>query len=87
MRVVNKHRERHTVYIGRGSIYGNPYYITFKRSREEAIELYEMYARGKPELLEAIKRLPEDAVLGCFCAPFPCHGDVIIKLWHELNGD
>lgn len=36
---------------------------------------------GRP----SIQGLPPDAVLGCWCKPKACHGDVIIKLWKELQ--
>jgi hypothetical protein len=25
----------------------------------------------------------KDKVLGCYCAPLPCHGDVLVKLANE----
>lgn len=31
-------------------------------------------------LLKGMRKLKEDSVLGCFCKPLACHGDVI-KLW------
>lgn len=37
------------------------------------------------EMLQLIKELPEDAVLGCWCAPEPCHADIIMKIWKELH--
>jgi hypothetical protein len=36
--------------------------------------------KDNKDLLAAIKKLPDDAVLGCFCKPRACHGDVIIEL-------
>jgi len=29
--------------------------------------------------------LSEDDVLGCFCRPDFCHGDIMIKVWKELK--
>ena len=46
---------------------------------------FEKHARRSPALLALIKALPENARLGCYCTPKPCHGDVIVKLWKELN--
>ena len=57
-RVVNKHAEPFEVYIGRGSIWGNPY--SHRRgtkaefavgSRAEAVEAYREYLWRSPELL------------------------------------
>ena len=64
--------------------------LSFK-TREEAIKAYEKYFRaayGKPgyeKLTRAFDEIyshyknGEDIYLGCFCAPLPCHGDVIAK--------
>lgn len=70
------------VYIGRPSIWGNPYYVTTDRTRDQAIDLFEQYLRSN-ELLLA--RLPElvGKTLGCYCVPRPCHGHVIVRLMHE----
>lgn len=72
-------------YIGRPGPFGNPFIIGKHGTRDEVIAMYEGWARQQPALLEKIKALPEDAVLGCWCAPKSCHGSVIIKLWKELN--
>ncbi len=86
MEVVNIKLSDYTVYIGRGSVFGNPFRIGKDGTREEVVAKYETYARSNPELLKAIKELPKDAVLGCYCKPLMCHGDIIEKLWHEMNG-
>lgn len=72
------------VFIGRPSIWGNPYPIVARiRTREQVIELYRKYILGKPELL---KQLPELAGkrLICFCSPQACHGDVLADLVAKL---
>ncbi len=89
MRVVHCKKESYDVYIGRPSKWGNvfshlPGTLAEHRvsSREEAIEGYEKWIRGQPELLAA---LPEIAgkTLGCWCDPLPCHGEVLIRLCRE----
>lgn len=85
MRVVHCKREPYDVYIGRPSIWGNPYKIGEDGTREEVIEKYELYLRNNPDLL---KRLPElsGKVLGCWCSPnLPCHGEILIKLIKEME--
>ena len=57
-----------------------------RHDRAEAIAEFEKDAKNDPALLQAIKDLPEDAVLGCWCKPAnKCHGDVILVLWKELH--
>ena len=87
MRVVNLRKEKFTHYIGRGSIFGNPYKIGVSGTRQDVVGNYEKYARNNPTLLEKIKTLPKEAVLGCYCAPLECHGNIIIKIWKELHNE
>lgn len=87
--VVNKYKEEYDVYIGRGSVWGNPFpIIEGKQSREDVIQMYRKY------LWEKIKKgeITFDQLLslkgkrlGCFCKPKACHGDVLVKAveWAE----
>jgi len=85
MRVVNRRKEKETHYIGRGSVFGNPYRIGKDGTRKDVIRKYEDWIKTQPKILKAIYNLPPDAILGCFCVPKACHGDVIIKIWKELH--
>lgn len=74
------------VYIGRPSIWGNPYsheqntLAVYKvNTRQEAVEKYEEYILNQPDLLAKIPEL-KDRILGCWCVPALCHGHVLIKL-------
>jgi hypothetical protein len=86
MKIVHCKKEKYTVYIGRPSAFGNPFAVGRDGSREEVIAKYETLARSSPDLMEAIGNLKEDDVLGCWCFPQRCHGEVIIKLWKEIHG-
>lgn len=92
-RVVNLKTESFDVFIGRPSIFGNPMRIGEKVhqkpepvTREEAVAWYKeyFYARLKtdPEFKRAVESL-KGKVLGCYCKPLLCHGDVIVEY---LNG-
>jgi hypothetical protein len=70
--------------IMRPSLLSNPYIVGFFGTREQCITEFERYARQSPRILAFIERL-DDADLMCCCAPMPCHGDVILRLWDELN--
>ena len=83
MRVVNLRKEKHTVYIGRGSIFGNPYKIGIDGTREEVINLYRHYITQNLEAYKAICNLPKDSILGCYCKPKDCHGDIIVELYNQ----
>ena len=70
-----------------GSKWGNPFKTkkTNKNSRRRCLERYEDHIRRNPDLFNALMEL-EGKELGCWCKPFPCHGDVLIKLFKERQG-
>ena len=80
-RVVNVRKEGHDVYIGRGSMWGNPFRIGPDGTRIEVIKKYEKYLSSNTELLSNLWRL-RGKRLGCHCGDLPCHGDVL-KKWVE----
>ncbi len=84
-RVVHCKRDKYDVYIGRGSKWGNPYRIGQHGDRDAVIALYASYIRRCPDLIAALPEL-RGKVLGCYCRPYRCHGDVLIELLHELYG-
>lgn len=85
--VVNKRDRLYDVYIGRGSIWSNPFTVE-QFGRDECIEKYEQYIRDKlrlnPELWQELQKL-EGKVLGCFCKPKRCHGDILVKILEEIK--
>ena len=73
------------IYIGLGSPWGNRF--LGDAPRPKAIQLYETRLRhllNDPAWRVELKGL-SGKVLGCHCAPLDCHGDVIIKLFNELQ--
>jgi hypothetical protein len=88
--VVHSKREPYDVYIGRPSVWGNPYshqgetLAKFRVStREEAIAKYEAWLLGQPELVARAKQELRGKVLGCWCAPKACHGEVLSRIANE----
>ncbi len=86
MKVVHCKKEPYDVYIGRPSIWGNPFSEGVHGSREEVIDKYEYYLRNEPSLMRLLPQL-EGMTLGCWCSPKKCHGDVIIKIINERKAD
>ena len=80
------------VFIGRGTVYGNPYKIGDGVTREAAIFLFrkhlEKMAVDFPDLLQ--QRLDElrGKVLACWCRECDaCHGDVWLEfINNEIEG-
>lgn len=82
--VVNARRESYDTYIGRPSKWGNPFHIGRDGTRDEVIEKYREWLQTQPRLLAAIPEL-RDKVLGCWCKPQACHGDVLAELTNTQN--
>lgn len=89
-KVVHCKKEKYDVYIGRPSKFGNPFshlegtLAKFKvDTRMEAIDKYKEWLLEKPELIAAAKQELKGKILGCFCYPLPCHGDILLKIANE----
>ena len=77
-KVVHCKKEKYDVYIGRPSKWGNPYNIGKDGTRKEVIEKYRKYILSNKELLNSLHEL-EGQILGCWCSPKSCHGDILIE--------
>jgi hypothetical protein len=78
-RVVHCKKSSYDVYIGRPSKWGNPYRLKKGESRNVCVARYREWLMSQPELLAAIGEL-RGKVLGCWCKPLKCHGDVLAEL-------
>jgi hypothetical protein len=81
-RVLNKHvcgTPTGAVYIGRGGRWGNPFRIGVDGDHAAVIAQYEAWLRGQHGLLRTLGEL-RDKDLVCYCAPAPCHGDLLVRL-------
>lgn len=85
MKVVHCKRESFDVYIGRPSKWGNPFtHLVGKAqfqvsNREEAVKAYRDWILTQPHLMASLPEL-KGKVLGCWCSPQACHGDVLMEL-------
>ena len=70
------------VYIGRPSVFGNPFRGGRDGTRDEVIEKYRVWLLRRLKT-DAKFRAQVDALkgkaLGCWCAPARCHGDVLVE--------
>lgn len=97
--VVNKYKHSPTendVYIGRGSVLGNPFTSIQDRqtkaeficeSREESVEMFRDYlfrkiAEKDKKICDVLNRIYKmpEVNLVCFCKPKSCHGDIIREI-------
>lgn len=91
--VVHCKKAPYDVYIGRPSKWGNPF--THKQdgktlakyivsSRDEAVEAYrEWITNGEGKHLMSDLHELKGKVLGCWCKPLSCHGDILAELVAE----
>lgn len=93
--VVHCKRDPDSIYIGRGSVLGNPYPMRSEDDRDLVCDQYEEYFQQKieerdEEFMEEIARLVESAYVngyvrvGCFCAPRRCHGDTVARFLNTI---
>ena len=84
-KVVNCRTSGYDVYIGRPSKWGNPFVIGKDGSREEVIQKYEKWIMSDENatLRTQIKKELKGKVLGCWCKPKACHGDILARIVDE----
>lgn len=86
-KVLNKYRDvipKGSVYVGRPTIWGNPYSIGKDGTREEVIAKHKASLLLDPVKLGLIKEKLAGKNLVCFCAPLPCHADILLEIANEL---
>lgn len=78
--VINIKTNRSThFYIGRGSFCENPFYIGKDGTREEVIKKYKIWFKLQLQDSKFKRKILElkGKILGCYCKPKLCHGDII----------
>ena len=71
----------------RDSLWANPFRVGKDGTRDRVIAMYEVYIvakiaeQGLEEELEALR----GKTLGCWCAPEPCHAEILLRLIDEQN--
>jgi Domain of unknown function (DUF4326) len=95
-RVVNiKSKEHFDIYIGNRvrfhpykypqTKWGNPYAPLMKKyGRGKVVAMYREHILANPGLTSQLHEL-KDKVLGCWCKPEKCHGDVLVELVDKQN--
>ena len=76
-KVLNKHKDgipEGAVYVGRGSLWGNPYKLSSVWTRDMVCDAFEQFILPK---LDLTPLRGKDLV--CFCAPKRCHADALLR--------
>lgn len=93
MEVVNKYKigdDDEGTYIGRGSIWGNPYPIGDDYTRDEAVVMFRRMMARKlaakdPATVDMVMKLKDAQRLICYCKPKDCHGDIFKEIWDTIR--
>jgi SLOG domain-containing protein/uncharacterized protein DUF4326 len=73
-------------YIGRGSLWGNPFQLGIDGDREKVIGTYAYHlSRGFLKFTYDDLVKLKGKTLGCHCKPAECHGDVLAKYLNEFD--
>ena len=84
MRVLNKRNtvvvQGSAVYVGRPSIWGNPFVLGRDGDRKEVIRKYIAWLNTQPALKQRARRELAGKNLICWCAPLACHADVLLRV-------
>lgn len=85
--VVHCKKSDYDVYIGRPSKWGNPFVIGKDGTREEVIEKYKEWLHSdlNAPQLEEIQRELKGKILGCWCSPEYCHGEILTEIANNNN--
>lgn len=71
------------VYVGRPTLFGNPFVIGKDGGRDEVVAKYEAWLLSKPSLVASARRALKGKDLVCWCAPHACHADVLMRVANE----
>ena len=86
--VVNLRDEPYDIYIGRPTKWGNPFTLK-DGTRQQIIEAYKQYLYRRPELMKQAHLELHGKILGCYCKPHACHGDILARIanmsWDEFE--
>jgi RNA recognition motif-containing protein len=79
-RVVHCKKANYDVYVGRPSVWGNPFVIGRDGDKADRIRKYRAWIMGQPELVARAKQELRGRVIACWCKPEACHGDILAEI-------
>ncbi len=92
-----KLHNRHTIdpsitatYIGRGTVWGNPFKVSDTCTQKEAADKYRrmlarMLAAKSKTFINMVLDLANVEHIVCSCAPRPCHGECFVEIWDIIR--
>lgn len=75
-----------TVYVGRGSEWGNPFIVKLCGSAKEAVRRYRCLTVAMPGRKERVRKVLRGKNLACWCRlDEPCHADVLLEFANKRS--
>lgn len=68
------------VYVGRPTRWGNPFVVGRDGTQQECVDRFRHWLLSNTAVTTAIKRELGGKDLVCWCAPKPCHADVLLEI-------
>lgn len=92
MKILNKKTDtliKGAVAVYRPSLFGNPFKIGKHGPRDQVIAQFETYfenrVKADPMFKAELVKIMNATALVCYCAPLPCHADIIQKYLMNLK--
>lgn len=96
MRVLNRRHSAEwsadgAIYVGRPTKFGNRHVIGYCKhcrrihNRADAIQEFRNDLNNDPKLRAAVERELVGQDLVCWCAPLPCHADVLLEVANSVG--
>lgn len=82
-KVAHVRKQLEGVFVGRPTKWGNPFVIGQHGDRDVVIARFAAYIDANPVLKAAARKELRGKDLLCYCAPRPCHGDVLLKIAND----
>ena len=68
------------VYVGRPSVWGNPFRTSLTATRDDVIKQFERWLIRSPTRVAQAKSELRGKDLVCWCKPLACHADVLLRV-------
>lgn len=73
-------------YVGRPTIFGNPFEVNLQQDAQKAVEMYRLWLHRSSQawIVKMVKQMLKGKDLACWCAlDQPCHADVLLMIANE----
>jgi len=84
-KVVHCKKEPYDILIDRTTKWGNPFKMDSGCTREQSIQKFREWFPTQKHLVDSLHEI-QGKVLGCWCKPKDCHGDILAEFADKQAG-